>query len=399
VGPLFLPEEPDMEACGGAVRAALEISRAQVQLGHEVWVASMGKKDHLADWHGVKLLTLRVAPSAALKFKEKRLDFSVHLPFMLLTYRNDFDIVQGHLYNYLRFLRAKIRLTHFHSDPFFEFGNNSLKQADFILIAKTTHCQIAVSDFVAGQLKRGLGDQGEIYTVYNGVDHELFSFDHVKRSEIRRLWGLNEDDFAFLFSGAFVPEKGLIHLARAFSKLSERISNAHLVLAGSQDLRKNNILENSKTGYDLEIKECLKNPCNNGKVHFLGLVSRANMPGVINACDQVVLPSICQEAFPLVALEAMSSGRSVIASRVGGLPEIVSKENGILVEPGDETGLHNAMMKMVEDTNLHQKISQQARQTATKFSWLKAAQELDTIYKSQFSKQPGFNNDKKSAIE
>ena len=85
-------------------------------------------------------------------------------------------------------------------------------------------------------------------------------------------------------------------------------------------------------------------------VHFLGFV--ADMPGFLASVDVVVLPSLF-EGLGVSVLEAMAAGKAVIASRVGGLPElVVDAATGLLVEPRDVAGLANAIAKLARDRTL-----------------------------------------------
>lgn len=388
LGPMSLPRDPDREAASGVVRAALEIARAQAKLGHEVWVAAVGREAWEAEWLGVKLAQLRYAAWARGTFGGRTLDFRAHLPYMTLTRKYRFDIVQGHLYVYLRFLRAKVRIAHFHSDPFYR-GTASqsiaLSAADFCLIERSTQAQVAVSRFVAEQLRQGLGSRGNVHVVHNGVNNEHFDPDYQRqgRQRLRSQWGVKEGSKVFLYAGAIVPEKGVLHLAQAFARLSQQMHHVHLAVAGNSRLWHGTLTASDpKLRYEDEVRRVLDTACRQGKVHFLGKVGPAEMPGVYGASDVVVIPSVCREAFPLVALEALAAGRPVIASAVGGLPELVNVANGILIEPGDEAGLESAMRAMIGDAGLRQRLGLAGREHARRFSWEKAVQALETIYAS-----------------
>ena len=159
LGSFRLPHDPNQEACSGIVRSVVEIARAQTKLGHQVYVAAAGCENWDADWQGVRLVNVRFASWAAGRIGKRKLDFRAHIPLMSLAYRQLFDIVHGHGYFYLRFIKAKIHLAHFHGDPFFTEDSGtgpSMQPADFRLIARTTDAQIAVSHFTADQLRRGL---------------------------------------------------------------------------------------------------------------------------------------------------------------------------------------------------------------------------------------------------
>jgi glycosyltransferase involved in cell wall biosynthesis len=105
-------------------------------------------------------------------------------------------------------------------------------------------------------------------------------------------------------------------------------------------------------------------------VEELGLANDVRMIGnepnvfnLLNAVDALVLPSIAQEDFPNVVLEAMSLGKPVIGSRLAGIPEqILDMECGVLVEPGDSCGLAEAMGKINADPALRERLGRSARQ-------------------------------------
>ena len=80
---------------------------------------------------------------------------------------------------------------------------------------------------------------------------------------------------------------------------------------------------------------------------------RWDTPNVYAACDMIVIASLHTEASPIVLREAFASGRPVIATKVGDIPEIVRhRENGLLIEPGDTQALAAAIMEFISDPEL-----------------------------------------------
>ena len=138
LGNFKLPQNPD-EGASGVVRAALEIARAQTHRGHEVTVAAVGQEPWEVVWNGVKVVQLGATPWARVQLGDRTLDFSTHTPLVRLSRRHTFDVIHGHLYYYLRFLRARIRVVHFHADPFYDAAAENVtperaaqaKRADF----------------------------------------------------------------------------------------------------------------------------------------------------------------------------------------------------------------------------------------------------------------------------
>jgi glycosyltransferase involved in cell wall biosynthesis len=395
LGDRKLPRRPDEEDSSGAVRAVLELARAQAGLGRDTSIAAVGEQAWRAEWNGVHLIGLARARWARARIQGRMLDFSGHLPFVLLTRRTTFDIVHGHLYSYLRLLRAGRRVVHFHSDPFYRGGKNEgidLKPADFAVIRRHSDAQVAVSQFIAGELERGFGGLGNVHLVYNGVDQTRFDPQRWReaRLRLRQEWGVRHDQVVFLFVGAVVPEKGVIGLARAFAQIAADLPDAHLALAGASGLWGGSLATQGRhVDYEDAVRQALGAPLAAGQARFLGKVSASEMPAVYAAGDVVVIPSVCREAFPLTALEALASERPVIASAAGGLVEVVNKHNGILVPPGAEAALGAALCALAADPARREQLGRSARQQARQFSWETAARQLDAVYRPSAAKKVG----------
>ncbi len=389
LGQFHLPRDPDTAAASGVPRVALEVARQQAQLGHDVSVVAIDQQPWRNTWNGVTLIGLKRVEWAKISLLGRTLDFRQHLAYVLLTLSKPFDIVHGHIYSYMRFLRGKGHVAQFHSDPFYPGRNNEgldLKPDDFRTIAHYSDAQIGVSNFVADELRRGFGEQGNVHTVYNGINIEEFDSERAQDAgkTLRIERDIPDDAVVFLFSGAVVKEKGLIHLARAFATLAAERDNVHLMVAGVGRLWGGALVDpNEKTEYEREIEAILQEASTQGKVHSLGRVASSKMPTVYTACDVLVVPSTWREAFGLVAVEALASKRPVIASRTGGLVEIVNEEHGYLVEPGDEDGLLAAMRTLADDPALRARLGEHGRTyVAEHFSWEQAAHQLISIYQT-----------------
>lgn len=385
LGNFKLPRNPE-DGVSGVVRAALEIARAQTRRGHEVTLVSVGPEARQTTWQGVTLRQLPLVPWARARFGGHTLDLSTHTPLIRLTQRENFDIVQGHLYYYLRFLRAGARVAHFHADPLYGVGEEEVlaaKRADFRVIAGSSDAQVAVSHFIARQIKKGMalsGARHEVHTVHNGVRHEHFG---TGGAALRAKLGIPEDAVVFLFVGAVVPEKGLSHLVGAFGRLAERQQQVQLMVAGSASLW-DMTGQNAERGYEATLVESLRPLIQAGRVHLLGAAKSSDMPCVYAASDVTIIPSVWPEPFPLVALEALAAGKPVIASNVGGLPETVGPSNGRLVAPGDETSLAAAMHAFT-DPELRRTSGRAALETSKHFSWEAAAKKLERVYEAALS--------------
>jgi glycosyltransferase involved in cell wall biosynthesis len=140
-----------------------------------------------------------------------------------------------------------------------------------------------------------------------------------------------------LFVGRLEPVKGVRVLVTAFARIADRHPKARLILVGEGTQRP-----------ELERLAAAAGPA--GRVRFAGWLAGADLTAAYNDAALVVIPSIWPENFPTVALEALGTGRAIVASRVGGIPELVADgHNGLLVPPRDEIALACALDRLLTD--------------------------------------------------
>ena len=113
----------------------------------------------------------------------------------------------------------------------------------------------------------------------------------------------------------------------------------------------------------------------------LGLVPPGEIDAYYAAADIFVLPSMFQETFGLVLLEAFSAGTPVIAFRSGGIPELVQdRTNGLIVAQGDEEGLYRSMRELMLDRQLRERLAAAAESVPPRYSWENTVDRLDAVY-------------------
>jgi glycosyltransferase involved in cell wall biosynthesis len=381
-----LPRRPMVDATGGTERVIIEISRIQKRRGHEVTIAWMGDEAWEGRWEGVRLLHLE-------PYSLSRWRFGRQLRLANLIRFGRFDLV--HLHEYLR-------TSFFESRPIvMQFHNNPLDGLDAVAFRKEAEpywaqvgrssTQIAVSHFVKGRLQSAHQEAGpsalpaNIVTNYSAVHSKALSPTVMsgERARVRQELGLKDSDVLFLFAGALRPEKGVDYLARAFARLANENDNAYLAIAGGSRLW---IESGWLWGKSLEITErevldTLQPAMERKRAFMLGIVSPANIGAYYAAADVFVLPSMFQETFGLVILEAFSAGLPVIAFRSGGIPELVEdRKNGILVDQGDEDGLFRSMRELMLDRDLRVRFGAEGEKTAARFSWETTVDRLEAIY-------------------
>jgi glycogen synthase len=168
--------------------------------------------------------------------------------------------------------------------------------------------------------------------------------------------------------GRLLSYKGFDLALDAFAKIVAYFPNARLVIVGDGPERRN--LEQQIARSKLA-----------GSVELAGLVAPHQVPTLINSATLVLIPSR-EEAFSLVALEAALMARPVVATRVGGLPEVVLHgQTGLLVDSGNPDALAEAVRFLLADSEVTKRMGQTARNRAMeKFSWNQYVEAYDALY-------------------
>ncbi|HEV2200563.1 MAG TPA: glycosyltransferase family 4 protein [Bryobacteraceae bacterium] len=170
---------------------------------------------------------------------------------------------------------------------------------------------------------------------------------------------LSDPPTAF-FCGRLVKEKGIDVLLKAWFTVSRRIPSARLIIAGDGPDRP--LLE--KQAQEQRPGPGCPTP---GGVEFLGHIPYARIEEAACNAWLTVVPSVCVENFTLVAVESLMRGTAVIASRVGGLPELVADgESGVLVEPNRPDQLAEALVTMLGDRARCESMGRRGREVAVR---------------------------------
>ena len=220
----------------------------------------------------------------------------------------------------------------------------------------------AVSDALRdGMISNGVPET-RIAIIPNGVNGKLF---HIRdRQAVRPALGLPADKKVIVYVGRLSEEKGLPTLIEAARLLQKQRKDFLLCLVGDGPLMAD--LRARVDATDLA-----------GSVRFLGQQSHAAIADWMGACDVFCLPSL-REGCPNVVIEALSSGRPVVASRVGGIPDMVGAATGILPEAQDVEGFVNALRIALYERNWDEKVIADSMRGAT---WASAAKSYELAYR------------------
>lgn len=199
-----------------------------------------------------------------------------------------------------------------------------------------------------------LGARGDLRLIPYGADIDALSATPEAAAQLRYRLGLAEDRVVVAGIGRFITVKGFAYLLDAFARARASSPELHLVLVGDGDLRselelrarENDVLEHTT---------------------FPGMVNRDEIAAYLALADMVVVPSVRFEGIvdglPNVALEAMAAGKPLVASRIGGLPQLVRDGGtGLLVDVRDVDALAMAIIRLSRDPDLRLRLGASARE-------------------------------------
>jgi glycogen(starch) synthase len=210
-------------------------------------------------------------------------------------------------------------------------------------------------------------DSSKIRIVPNGVDPEKFK-PLQDATVARRQLGL-VDEPCVLFVGSLIPRKGLAFLVKAAEKIVKKNRETKFMVAGEGPLRS-------------QLEKTLDSKNLSGNFKLLGNLKDEMLSATYNCCDVFVLPSI-QEGQGIVLLEAQASARPVVAFNIGGVNEAVRDgETGLLVARGNADELAGAVLRLLSDKGLREKMGSAARKFVVEnFTWDLCAQKMLRVYR------------------
>lgn len=207
----------------------------------------------------------------------------------------------------------------------------------------------------------------ELTVVHNGVDTDLF----------RPAESWPADGGYVLFVGRLVEQKGVEYLLRAFPYVRDKFPDVRLKIVGDGEFRD-------------WLEQLSKNLMVSSHVEFLGWLEQEDIASLYQAARVVVVPSV-YEPFGMVALEAFSCKRPVVASRVGGLREIVIHDSaGFIAEPKDHLDLAQWLMTLLSDSELRQRMGEAgfARLSDEGYLWPAVAEHFIKLYERTVRESP-----------
>jgi glycosyltransferase involved in cell wall biosynthesis len=232
--------------------------------------------------------------------------------------------------------------------------------------ASNANIIVTISNYSLEKIQNHYGvNPNKVRIVPNGVDVEKFN--PMDSKAVRQQFGLGNEP-CVLFVGSLIPRKGLPFLVEAAKKMVQENADTKFLIVGEGPLK-----------YQLTV--ALESANLSGNFRFLGNLKEEALSAAYNCADVFVLPSI-QEGQGIVLLEAQASGKPVVAFDVGGVNEAVRNgETGLLVKRGSSSELADALLRLLSDKPLREKMGANGRGFVSEnFTWDICAQKMVKVY-------------------
>jgi glycosyltransferase involved in cell wall biosynthesis len=303
---------------------------------------------------------------------------------IFLIMRKDYQIVHTHnsKAGILGRLAANICrvpiIIHTQHSCVYKYGNLNYFQRNFFyflekISARFTDKIIYISEALRREfINSGISQEHNSVTIYSGIEIEKFKT-KINIEKKKEQLGLKSDDFIVGIVSRLEPGKGNEFIIKSIPKIIPVVPNIKFLFVGEGYLKGK--LES------LAISEGVKQ-----KVIFLGL--RDDVPELLHIFDIVCLASL-YEGMGRVLLEAQASGKPVVATKIGGITDIVKEnETGILVKPRDIDALAQAIIRLAQNHTLRIQMSEQARRYVDwRFSSARMVEEIIKVYEELITKK------------
>ena len=211
---------------------------------------------------------------------------------------------------------------------------------------------------------------GDYQIIPNGIDVDHFSAERPPIPE------LDDGKLNILFVGRMEKRKGLRYLLEAFGKLQWDWQDIRLLVVGPGTL--------DKDCHRVLSERNLRN------VVLLGSVPYSELPRYYRSAHICCAPATGRESFGVVLLEAMASGKPIVASRIEGYSAVLNHgEQGLLVPPKDSTSLAEALALLIRNPKLRSQMGERGKQSVEQYQWETVAKNVMSYYMALMGKTNG----------
>ncbi len=367
------------EPAGGVELAVLNLAKELIKLGHEVTVltGSWEAGAEPVEVEGVRVVPVELAGLMRRSYRRGSLSLLRQMGFIpaaLLGAEEGYDIFHGHVYSggisalvlARRYGGVAVNTVHGSYYPVWHLLTSGPVAAMYRAgerlvapaLARCCELQIHTASYFAEQVRRWGVPEERLRVIPNGVDAEMFS---------PAAGGAEPGGEKVVFTARRLVRKTGVDVLLRAARIVLRQESCRFVIAGDGPERA--ALERLARALGVA-----------GHVSFLGRVPYREMPKRIAGADVVAVPSLI-EATSLFVLEAMAMAKPVVATRVGGIPEVLSEREGMLVEAGSHEALAEAILKLLRDAALREELGRRARDRVLReFTWERVARSTEQEY-------------------
>ena len=284
---------------------------------------------------------------------------------MISADNNKKQLIEIHNRPYL--INQISRLNHFpvslffHNDPLTMKGSKSIRERHNIL--EKCAAVFCVSEYIKQQFIKGIStEKQKVHVLHNGVNRKITRFPKKKKD--------------ILFVGRLVPEKGIDLYVEVVKSIAPNYPDWNFGVIGSLKLGD----QNRTNFFGKKVVEKFKNI--GSQATYYGFKDYSFVEEKMKTASIIVIPSLWEEPFGLVAAEAMSNGICIIASKVGGIPEII-RDNGVLIENINFQKLEKSLIELINNDKLRNSYQKKAWKDF-KFSAEYSSKKLDDYRKIIF---------------
>lgn len=217
---------------------------------------------------------------------------------------------------------------------------------------------VAISPYVLEEYRGRSG--ARFHRIDNPLAPEFFAIPNLEK----------ETECRLLYAGTIDERKNVLDLLRALVIVRRQVPGVRLRVAG----------RTTSPPYEQKVRHFVAEEGLAPNVDFLGLLDKEQLLHEYARCSLVVLASR-QETMPMAVIEAMAAGKPVVATRVGGVPELVEDgDSGYTVALGDVDGMASHILELLESVALRQRLGQRARQLAQRFRLEVVASQYRQLY-------------------
>ncbi len=354
---------------GGAERLAVALAAHLPQDRFEPWICATRRSDPAASSTlaaaGVRHLTLG---------RSGNWDLGCFATLGRLLRRERFDILHTHKFGSNvwgaligRACRVPVIVAHEHGWAY--EGDATRTWLDANVVGRLSTRVVAVSQTEACRMINAEGIRADkVVVIPNGYIPSPAGSEHDLRTEL----GLSAQAPVVAIAALLRAEKRIDLLLSAHVRVRAAIPDAHLVIAGNGPCRA-----------DLERQAHVLGL--NGSVHFLG--TRSDVDNVLRAADVGALTSD-REGSPLLAFECMANGTPLVATAVGGIPDVVQDGvTGLLVRPGDPQAVAEGLIALLADPERRRRMAQAAREALARYTIEATTARFASLYDSLMAAQ------------